>query len=93
MPYAYLVRCAGGSYYAGWTTDLEARVQAHNNGRGARYTRGRRPVQLVYWEAQPSRGAAQRREAALRRLSRDQKAALVAAFEASQRALAKSLEE
>jgi putative endonuclease len=84
MPYAYLVQCADGSYYAGWTTDLEARVRAHNAGRGARYTRSRRPVRLVYWEFQPTRSAAQRREAALRRLGRDRKAALAVAFEASQ---------
>lgn len=90
MPYTYLVQCADGSYYAGWTTDLEARLRAHNNGRGARYTRGRRPVRLVYWEAQPTRSAAQQREAALRRLGRDQKTALVTAFEASQPPLAKS---
>lgn len=90
MPYAYLVQCADGSYYAGWTTDLESRVQAHNEGRGARYTRSRRPVQLVYWESQPTRSAAQRREAALRRLSHDKKAALVTAFEAPQRPLAES---
>ena len=91
MPYTYLVQCADGSYYAGWTTDLEARVEAHNRGRGARYTRGRRPVRLVYWEVQPTRGAAQRREAALRRLRRDQKVALVADFEASRHSLAESL--
>jgi putative endonuclease len=81
MPYTYLVQCADGTYYAGWTTDLEARVEAHNAGRGARYTRGRRPVRLVYWEAQPDRSAAQQREAALRRLSRAKKRALVSAFE------------
>jgi putative endonuclease len=80
MPYTYVVQCADGSYYTGWTTALEARVRAHNEGRGARYTRSRRPVQLVYWEFQPTRSAAQRREAALRRLSRDQKAALAATF-------------
>jgi putative endonuclease len=81
MPYAYLVQCVDGSYYAGWTTDLEARVRAHNEGRGARYTSGRRPVHLVYWESQPTRSAAQRREAGLRRLSHAEKAALAASFE------------
>jgi len=91
MPYTYVVQCADGSYYTGWTTALEARVRAHNEGRGARYTRSRRPVRLVYWELQPTRSAAQRREAALRRLSRHQKAALVAAFEASRRPLAACL--
>jgi putative endonuclease len=90
MPYTYLVQCADGSYYAGWTTALEARVRAHNEGRGARYTRGRRPVRLVYWEFQPTRSAAQRREAALRRLSRGQKATLVAAFEDSPNSVAGS---
>ena len=90
MPYTYLLQCADGSYYAGWTNDLEARARAHNAGQGARYTRGRRPVRLVYWEFQPTRSAAQRREAALRRLGRGQKAALVAAFEASQVPLVES---
>jgi len=90
MPYTYLLQCADGSYYAGWTNDLEARVRAHNAGQGARYTRGRRPVRLVYWEFQPTRSAAQRREAALRRLGRGQKAALAAAFEASQVPLVES---
>lgn len=90
MPYTYLLQCADGSYYAGWTTDLEARVRAHNAGQGARYTRGRRPVRLVYWEFQPTRSAAQRREASLRHLGRSQKAALAAAFEASQVPLVES---
>lgn len=77
MPYTYIVQCADGSFYTGWTVDLEARLQAHNDGRGARYTRSRLPVKLVYWEFQPNRSEAQRREAAVRRLRRDQKEALV----------------
>jgi len=81
VPYIYLLRCADGSYYTGWTTDLEARVKAHNAGRGARYTRSRRPVRLVYWESRPDRSAAQSREAALKRLSHRQKAELAANFE------------
>lgn len=93
MPYTYLVQCADGSYYAGWTVDLEARVQAHNEGQGARYTRSRRPVRLAYWEFQPTRSAAQRREAALRRLSREQKVALVAAFEAAQHLFVESRQQ
>ena len=48
--YVYMVECADDSYYTGWTNDVEARVAAHNDGAGARYTRGRRPVRLVYWE-------------------------------------------
>lgn len=91
MPYTYLVQCADDSYYTGWTTDLEARVQAHNEGQGARYTRSRCPVRLVYWEFQPTRSAAQRREAAIRHLGREQKAALVADFEAAQRSFVGSI--
>jgi putative endonuclease len=77
MPFVYLVECADGTLYAGWTVDLQRRVKAHNRGKGARYTRSRRPVRLVYWEPCDSQGAALRREAALRRLNRSQKLALV----------------
>jgi putative endonuclease len=80
MAFTYILECADGTLYTGWTKDLARRVQAHNDGRGARYTRGRRPVHLVYWETQPSRNAAQRREAVLRRLSRVQKRQLIHAF-------------
>ncbi|MFN8474673.1 MAG: GIY-YIG nuclease family protein [Anaerolineae bacterium] len=76
MVYVYMVECRDGTLYTGWTTDLKQRVQAHNNGTGARYTRSRRPVRLVYWEPAADRSAALRREAALRRLPRDQKVAL-----------------
>lgn len=79
MNYAYLVRCADGTLYAGWTTDLTRRVQAHNAGRGAKYTRSRRPVALVYYETFGTREEALRREAALKRLSRGEKLALIAA--------------
>ena len=78
MAFVYLLECADGTYYTGWTTDVARRLRAHNAGRGARYTRGRRPVRLVYVEEHASRGQAQRREAALRRLSRAEKAALIA---------------
>jgi len=73
----YVLECADGTLYTGWTTDLERRLQAHNSGRGARYTRGRRPVSLVYHEEQPDRSAAQKREAAIRRLSRIDKFKLI----------------
>jgi len=78
VPYAYLLECADGTLYAGWTTDLQKRLAAHNRGAGARYTRGRRPVRLVYWEEWGTRGEALQREAALRRLSRRRKLALIA---------------
>ena len=79
MTFVYILECADGSFYTGWTTDLERRVAAHNAGRGGGYTRSRRPVKLVYWEEHPDRRSAQRREMALKQLSRTRKAALVAA--------------
>jgi predicted GIY-YIG superfamily endonuclease len=80
MPYVYMLLCADGTLYTGWTTDLTRRLAEHAGGRGARYTSGRRPVCLVYCEAQPHRVAAQRQEAALRRLSRAAKLQLVAGW-------------
>lgn len=77
MPVVYMLECRDGSLYTGWTVDLAARVAAHNDGTGARYTRSRRPVRVVYWEEVPDRAAALRREAALRRLPRATKLALV----------------
>ena len=77
MPYfCYLLECADGSFYAGWTTDPARRERQHNRGAGARYTRFHRPVRLVYVEAQPDRSAAMRRELALKRLSHAQKRTL-----------------
>ena len=73
----YLLRCADGTLYAGSTTDVEARTAAHNGGRGARYTAGRRPVSVVYQEDCESRSAALRREHALKRLTRSAKEALI----------------
>ncbi len=77
MPYVYILECADGSLYTGWTTDLARRMRAHNSGHGAHYTRSRRPVRLVYWEEVPSRRAAQQRELVLKRLSRRGRLALI----------------
>ncbi len=77
MSYAYIVRCRDGSLYTGWALDPSARVKAHNAGRGAAYTRSRRPVRLVYHEALPSRSAAMKREAAIKRMNRREKINLV----------------
>ena len=74
----YLLRCADGTLYAGSTNDVDARVRAHNDGRGARYTSGRRPVSVVYAEACGTMSDALRRERALKRLTRAQKEALIA---------------
>jgi putative endonuclease len=75
----YLVRCGDGSLYTGIARDAGARFAQHEAGRGARYTRGRGPLALVYVEAAGSQGEALRREAAIRRLGRVGKEALVAA--------------
>jgi putative endonuclease len=75
--WCYLLRCADGSLYAGITNGLERRLARHNDGSASKYTRARRPVRLVWWEAARDRAAASRREAALKRLSRAAKQALV----------------
>lgn len=75
--FAYLLKCADGSLYAGWTNDPDARVAAHNNGTGAKYTRARRPVALVYLERCGDKSSAMRREAQLKRMTRAQKLALI----------------
>lgn len=81
MNYAYILRCADGTLYTGWTNDLSARLAAHNAGRGGKYTRARRPVTLVYYEACETKEAAMSREWHIKRLSRANKLALIAAFE------------
>lgn len=75
--FVYIVECSDGTFYTGWTTDLDRRVKTHNAGRGAAYTRMRRPVRLVYWEEQPDRGTAMRREVAIKHMSRARKLALI----------------
>ncbi len=73
----YLLRCGDGSLYCGVTTDLVRRFEQHSAGTGARYTRGRGPLTLVYAETQPNSSLALRREAAIKRLTRSQKEALI----------------
>ena len=80
MPFrVYIVRCADGTLYTGYTTDLRARVATHNAGKGAAYTRSRLPVVLVHAESFETRSEALRREAFIKTLSRARKEALVAA--------------
>ncbi len=79
MAFAYIVECADGTLYTGWTTDLQARLTAHNAGTGARYTRGRGPVRLVYCEEYADANEARRREWEIKRLDRRRKEELVAA--------------
>ena len=77
--FVYVVRCGDGSLYTGISTDVEARVAVHNEGRGARYTRSRRPVTLVYVERRRLRSTALRREMAIKALPRAQKFLLIEA--------------
>jgi putative endonuclease len=75
--FCYILECADGTYYTGWSTDPRRRENQHNRGRGARYTSTRRPVRLVYIEPQPDRSAALRRERKLKNLTNAQKKALI----------------
>ena len=78
MPcYCYIVECADGTYYTGWALDPEERVSTHNKGRGAKYTRMRLPVKLVYMEEQPDRKTAMKREIAIKRMGRGGKQKLI----------------
>ena len=79
MHYIYLVRCSDDSVYCGWTTDLKRRIDAHNGhiSGGAKYTRGRRPVTLVYAESFHQKQEAQRREYAIKRMTKTKKLRLI----------------
>ncbi|MGN0204253.1 MAG: GIY-YIG nuclease family protein [Coprococcus sp.] len=77
MNYTYILRCADDTYYTGWTIDLEKRIECHNSGKGAKYTRSRRPVELVYYELYEERREAMRREYAIKRMSREEKQKLI----------------
>ena len=74
MPYfCYIVKCCDGTFYTGWTTDPPRREKQHNAGTGARYTRMRRPVRMVYIEEQPDRVSAMKRELAIKHLNHESK--------------------
>lgn len=77
MWYVYMLRCSDRTLYTGITNDLSARIRAHNAGTGAKYTRGRGPVELVYSEELPSHGDALRREYAIKQLKKEQKLSLI----------------
>lgn len=80
--FVYMLRCKDGSLYTGWTNDLDHRLAMHNSGRGAKYTRGRGPLELVYSEELPDKEAALRRECAIKKLRREQKLALLQTWQA-----------
>lgn len=78
MPFfCYILKCSDGTFYTGWTTDPARREKQHNAGKGAQYTRTRRPVEMIYIEEQPDRTSAMKRELAIKRLPRAAKGKLV----------------
>ena len=77
MNYTYILKCADGTLYCGWTNDLKKRLTAHNSGKGAKYTRSRLPVTLVYYEEFETSVEAQKREYRIKRMTRQQKLSLM----------------
>ena len=73
MHYTYMLKCKDNTYYIGYTNDLKKRLQAHNEGKGAKYTKGRGPVELVYYEEYEEKSIAMRREWELKQLTRKEK--------------------
>ena len=90
MNYTYIVKCKDDTLYTGWTNDLEKRVNAHNDGKGAKYTKSRKPVALVYYEAFQTKEEALSREYHIKRMSRKEKERLISGDAA---ALAASVEK
>ena len=77
MNSCYILRCADGTLYTGWTNDLERRLKTHNAGKGGKYTRARLPVELVYYEQYPTKAEAMSREWRIKRLPRAEKLRLI----------------
>ena len=77
MNYVYILRCGDASLYTGWTNNLEKRVKAHSNGKGAKYTKARLPIELVYFEEFEDKIEAMRREYAIKKLTRKEKLLLI----------------
>lgn len=77
MNYVYILKCSDETLYTGWTTDLKKRIKTHNSGKGAKYTRGRTPVKLIYYEKYDDKLIAQRREREIKKLKRDKKIKLI----------------
>lgn len=79
MNYTYIVKCSDKTFYTGWTNDLEKRIEMHNSGKGAKYTKARLPVELVYYEAFDTKEEAMSREWHIKRLSRSEKQKMIEA--------------
>ena len=77
MNYTYIVRCKDGSLYTGWTNDIEKLIKAHNEGKGAKYTKSRRPVKLVYYEEFQTKEEAMKREYAIKHMRRKEKEKII----------------
>ena len=77
MNYTYIVKCKDGTYYTGWTNNIKKRIENHNAGKGAKYTKSRLPVELVYYEAFDTKEEAMRREYEIKQLSRAEKEKLI----------------
>ena len=78
LHYTYMLKCSDVTLYTGWTNDLEKRVEAHNSGKGAKYTKARRPVELAYYEEFETKEQAMKREYAIKQLGRKEKQKLIA---------------
>lgn len=77
MNYTYILKCRDGSLYTGWTNDLDKRLKAHNSGKGSKYTRVRRPVELIYYEEFKTKEEAMKREYAIKHMKREEKEKLL----------------
>ena len=77
MNYTYILECKDGTYYTGWTNQLEKRIKEHNEGKGAKYTKARRPVTLIYYEVFDSKSEAMKREYEIKQMSRSEKSKLI----------------
>lgn len=75
--YVYIVKCQDNTFYTGWTTQIDKRVETHNKGCGAKYTRSRRPVELVYFETFQDKSSALKREYQIKQMTRQQKERLI----------------
>lgn len=83
MNYVYIVECSDGTFYTGWTNNLEKRIEMHSNGIGAKYTKGRGPVKLAYHEIFEDKRDAMRREYEIKRLTRREKSLLIKEYSTS----------
>lgn len=79
--FVYILQCGDGTYYTGYTVDMDKRLQMHETGKGAKYTRGRGPLSVVYLEKLTSKSSAMQREHAIKQLTRSQKLALIQEYQ------------